>query len=596
MFEIIFYQNNAESIVVDKQPYLIEVMRLTGTLRNSTSIINPTIMVDIDLNRNVVINNEVFVVSNGNRVIYSMEEALFVANYCYIPKFNRYYYITDIVSVRSDLWSISMSIDVLTSYLDSILEQEMLISRNEFDYDLFLPDTSIPINKEYNHTIIKTEKLKVIEFYPEEQTIEDGNLIIDKECHYIVNIVSDNVLYEEDVSNLGVFGSNVSKLGIPYYFPSYNDFQDFAKNLVNPNFFNSLFTNFSNLSTYIKSIKIVPFDLSFFNHTFNAKSVVGIYFGDRLLPTANFTSYILLPNNQRAVLYTEIEDSIISSLIQDFTDLSPYSKYSLFLPFLGNVDIDINVIISGYKYIVYDLDIISGDVQIGLYNNKPYMKKLNPVAYDTSSSFINDTPYYLWNGNMYAEMGVSGTNQAEVQRNRLIASANYFNGLFNIGSNFVQGQSKAGMGLIGGAVDTAIGYGMGSAPQMMRGGSDMLGSIVDMQNNAIRAYTGVINELHKFSIANFTNNGVGYKGGVNGSLNDYVFDLEKVCICKIKPTIIIPNNYNHICGRPLLKTKKLSDVHGFSVIAGGHLENFNTALEEETNGIMSLLMSGVILP
>lgn len=41
-------------------------------------------------------------------------------NYCYIPAFERYYFIRDIVVVRTGLWEVSCHVDVLKTYEDSI--------------------------------------------------------------------------------------------------------------------------------------------------------------------------------------------------------------------------------------------------------------------------------------------------------------------------------------------------------------------------------------------------------------------------------------------------------------------------------------------
>lgn len=43
-------------------------------------------------------------------------------NYCYIPAFERYYYITSITVVRTGLWAIECRVDVLKTYEDYIDE------------------------------------------------------------------------------------------------------------------------------------------------------------------------------------------------------------------------------------------------------------------------------------------------------------------------------------------------------------------------------------------------------------------------------------------------------------------------------------------
>lgn len=111
---IVLYANSSEINKVDKS--LSELTTLTGTLREQSSIIDPIITIsDID------------------SYIGSM-------NYAYIPDFNRYYFITNIESVRNNLWKVSFHVDVLYTYKDAIRANSAIIERNENEYDLKLND------------------------------------------------------------------------------------------------------------------------------------------------------------------------------------------------------------------------------------------------------------------------------------------------------------------------------------------------------------------------------------------------------------------------------------------------------------------------
>ena len=111
---IILYQNISEYNAVNKS--IQELVTLTGTLREESSIIDPIITIsDID------------------RYVGSM-------NYAYIPDFNRYYIITNIESVNSNLWRVSFHVDVLFTYRAQIKSNSAIIERNENQYDLKLND------------------------------------------------------------------------------------------------------------------------------------------------------------------------------------------------------------------------------------------------------------------------------------------------------------------------------------------------------------------------------------------------------------------------------------------------------------------------
>ena len=89
----------------------------SGALREGTSIINPVIMI-----------------SGAN--IPTLKNA----NYMHIPDFNRYYFITDIKSVRNGLVEISGHVDVLQTYAGQIRSNSAIIKRNANSWNLYIED------------------------------------------------------------------------------------------------------------------------------------------------------------------------------------------------------------------------------------------------------------------------------------------------------------------------------------------------------------------------------------------------------------------------------------------------------------------------
>ena len=100
---ITLLRNNSEKNKLNKS--LSDAITLTGTLKDETSIINPVVLMEL---------------SNPSNY-----------NYAYIPEFNRYYFINDIVSVKNGLWRISLTVDVLESFKDSIMNVSAIISDTE---------------------------------------------------------------------------------------------------------------------------------------------------------------------------------------------------------------------------------------------------------------------------------------------------------------------------------------------------------------------------------------------------------------------------------------------------------------------------------
>jgi len=98
---IYLYNNNSEINVVNKN--ITNETSLTGYLRDNSDIRNPVIRINSD-------------------------ESITTFNYCYIPSFNRYYFITDINVIRTGIWSMSLKCDVLMSFKDDILNSYAIIN------------------------------------------------------------------------------------------------------------------------------------------------------------------------------------------------------------------------------------------------------------------------------------------------------------------------------------------------------------------------------------------------------------------------------------------------------------------------------------
>lgn len=101
--DLTLYVNVSEKNKLTKS--LTNELHLTGNLRNESSVTDPVILLQVD-----------------NPTTY---------NYVYIPQFNRYYFITDMVSVRTGLWQLKLHVDVLMSFNTQIGELRVVLSDTE---------------------------------------------------------------------------------------------------------------------------------------------------------------------------------------------------------------------------------------------------------------------------------------------------------------------------------------------------------------------------------------------------------------------------------------------------------------------------------
>ena len=123
------YYTSDENNKINKS--LSNAIILTGTMRDSSSIINPVILVE------------------GT----SFNEY----NYAYIPQFDRYYFIKSITNYRNNLWILELECDVLMSFKSSILNMNCIFIETEVDgADRYLADQRVWVAKVKDKTDILT--------------------------------------------------------------------------------------------------------------------------------------------------------------------------------------------------------------------------------------------------------------------------------------------------------------------------------------------------------------------------------------------------------------------------------------------------------
>lgn len=114
---ISLYKTNSEKNVVYKT--LTNELTLTNvTFKNPTELLNPV----ITLSTNVDVETY---------------------NYCYIPEYNRYYYISNITSVVNGLWTLNLSVDVLMSFKQHFLKFDIILKRSQTEFNKYINDGEI---------------------------------------------------------------------------------------------------------------------------------------------------------------------------------------------------------------------------------------------------------------------------------------------------------------------------------------------------------------------------------------------------------------------------------------------------------------------
>ena len=124
--EVILYKNSSENNVIGKS--LAQVKSVECNLKNDVSVINPTLVLNYTAN---ILNS----------------------NYCFIPKFNRYYFIDEIVPITADRCIVKCRVDVLESFKDDIKSLTVILDKAQSIYksNKYLDDGSFIVeNKDFN--------------------------------------------------------------------------------------------------------------------------------------------------------------------------------------------------------------------------------------------------------------------------------------------------------------------------------------------------------------------------------------------------------------------------------------------------------------
>ena len=129
-FSVSFGSTSSEKRELDKT--VSYSITLTGTLRNTSSVVDPVIIID------------------------RSASALALCNYMSIPTFGRYYFITDVIALSDNLCEVHGHCDVLSTYKTGIRSNRAIIGRSaqEGNWNLFLTD---PMMKVTNKSSIITK-------------------------------------------------------------------------------------------------------------------------------------------------------------------------------------------------------------------------------------------------------------------------------------------------------------------------------------------------------------------------------------------------------------------------------------------------------
>lgn len=319
---------------------------------------------------------------------------------------------------------------------------------------------------------------------------------------------------------------------------------DLIRELNTPGFLDNIAKLFSSPIDNIISLYKFPFDVK--AQTPEWQGDTDTFLIINIVTTTSAKGTFLNPLSMPLL---DIGTAQIPRYFNNFMDYAPYTKIELYLPYIGFVTLDNDLVVGNTISIKYAVDLYTGKC----------------TAFVLTGTDSNETVIMMRDGNIGMQIQVAGGTGADISRSML-----------RMGVGAAAGAVSLGAGAVGAGAREATGGKVGSVAGTVSSAAGYMGS------TTINAITAAQVNVHK-----------------NGSTdaNNGFYAPQNAYLIYTRPTVARPSSYNATIGRPSGKTKQLQQLTGFTVVEAVHVEGsgFATATGDELTEIERLLKSGVIL-
>lgn len=244
-------------------------------------------------------------------------------NYCYIPMWGRYYYITD-WTFDGRNWIMSAVSDAMASFRGDIHNSTLYVLRSQSDYNLHIMDSTYPAETEEKH---------LYHYYNTNWAVSS----LTGGC-FIVGVVGWNSMLATGIMYYVLNGSDFADLR-NFIFSNTPEYKDTGNpmswgDLSALDYFESKITNIMNMFQYIVSVMWFPF----FPPTSEHSDIHIAYWNSGI--NANY----LTTSHYYAEFDILIPKHPTSATRGDWLKMSPYSNYTLYTTTFGAISIPSNAI------------------------------------------------------------------------------------------------------------------------------------------------------------------------------------------------------------------------------------------------------------
>lgn len=535
------YKNTSEQNRLDKTKYIIGPLTiLTGEFRSDVNILSPVVDVELPIS---------FLNINLNAF-----------NYVRIEEFNRYYFVNsmDVCNGNGDgdnktvLLRLYLQVDVLMSWKNDINELNCFVIRQENSKNNLIIDRKRPFLNECELSVIY-DTSNTTELFPYTTANKLPHDEYGRTFCYTINISNGNYGFQHG-TNITPFnycyisdGEGVKQLAKYLYNTFVGFFEKPSEGFISLHYYPFRIDNIIKKNSTYTETSIINVGLKEFNNEVSPKTY--------LSPNSNFSMGI----------YTISGGKILIPKISNFTQLSPFTTYDLFIPYVGWIKLN-NTIISDCSnnnlLLFYTVDFINHEVTYVLVKESDYNVSEFKLA------------YLIGKCNMGCEIPLSTSNYNEIIKNLMLSS---LKGVTNVGT------SIANYNAINNAFDKM---------------SDKRTNAYKTQKNIMRTeQTGdLVNSVVDYGVntALQSQENIDQIGEVNGTYTYIRYSNSMV----LKTSQIIPANinlsdYGRFIGFPYIGSQKIRNLTGYTEVGSVHVENIN-CLENERDEIENILKSGFI--
>lgn len=508
---ITLYKYSHERNLMNKTNYLLDSLQIQNViLKERTSIIEPILL----------LSN---IGTDGNRAIDY--------NYVYIPDFERYYFIRDYIFEANQLVSLICEEDELFTYRTQLLLLTGLVTRNEYNYNVYASDDvmqyELDEGVEVTKLILQTGRLS-FNVQPTASTYNIVLTCLNNQYQSVTSGYPSAYPFSTLLPSPTTYAGNKDLFTFKYIM-NYTQADLFERNIVG-----------LTEASFIKSFVIFPFEID--RAWYYNEEQVKTYYEDEIHLGDSYVSVATGQYPQYSnYAYQHIGYFNYAFSTPDYTQYEPYSRYEIYLPFVGWRDIASADLMNRDIYVYYNINLEDGSAVCQLISNN-------------ASATTNQYIIASYDCKLGVKVGVSQTNQEEIDNQ---TASNLLTSAVGVltGALLITASGGSGIGAVGGALS-------------------MMGSVTG----------GIAKQLNLYSRGN-----VSISSGYQGILNPLDVYIKRT----YKKPVNNLNAYASVKGRPCGKMLQLNTITGYTEISDIHLSNIK-ATDQEKERLLEILKNGFI--